>query len=332
MNTRGYFDFFKSQPAYKDAEKKWCVELVNSTFFWFDLLINPPQGWDLQKATASFLNSYREAVKNSNDKRFIYFIASRQRVRFSTTRQPKKSLSKSKLIIYVEIGGLRKQKKLSFEIPAAAKDAPLPTISEDGRFILFRAGVNEKPSGISVHEFLMMNDITLGINTEVLYVGSTDDPAKRPIDRDHRGYSDSVYSLSPDETDVFVYYNLFKVISIARSDNSMLNFMVANSLVDEVQRMEEGLLLEHCLIHYFGAKSQDLNRPKEYGKLNNGLKKLLQKHKIQSITFDIEMNSPMEFFRFFSRKITPQDRHHFSLKILDNAVSLTEAEDLYSFL
>src|SRR5450830_243585 len=245
MSTRGYFDFLNNQPAYRDSDKKWSVGLLDSTFFWFDLLINPPQGWDFQKAAASYLDSYREEVRNSNDKRFVYFIASRQRVRFSTRKPPKKSLTKSQLILYVEIGSARKLKKLRFDIPKEAKNAPLPAIIENGRFISFSSGTSELPTGISVHEFLMLNGVTLGINTEVLYVGSTDDPAKRPINRDHRGYSDSVYSLSPDETDIFVFYNLFKVVSVASNSSFMLNFIIANSLIDEVQRVEEGLLLEH---------------------------------------------------------------------------------------
>lgn len=89
----------------------------------------------------------------------------------------------------------------------------------------------------------MMHSINLGIDTEVLYVGSTDDPARRPLKRDHRGYSDSLYGISTAEKDVFVYYNLFKALSITKESPYALHFILGNSMIDEVQKKKKACCL-----------------------------------------------------------------------------------------
>lgn len=328
MSTRGYFNFIANQPAYTEAQKEWRVGLLHSKFFWFDLIVNPPEGCDVQRQAAALLDSHREAVRNSADKRFVYFIAARQRVRFCCRRPPKRSLSRKYLVIHLEVGRAKKLKQLRLEIPKEARRFALPTLTEDGRFILVEGEEGQQAIALPVHDFLILHDVNLGIDTEVLYVGSTDDPATRPLSRDHRGYGDSVYPLSPEETDVFVFYNIFNVVSVAENSDFMLNFMIANSLIDEVQRVEEGELLEHGLIHYFGTKSQECNKIAEYGRLRNGLKKLLDRHKISAITFDIEMEEPHEFYRFFSRQVSARDRHHFALRVEHDQVIIAAPEPM----
>jgi hypothetical protein len=326
MSTRGYFNFIANQPAYTEAQKEWRAGLLHSKAFWFDLIVNPPEGCDVQSQATAFLNNHREAVRNSADQRFVYFIASRQRIRFCCRRPPKRSLSRKYLLIHLEVGREKKLKQLRLEIPKDSRQFTLPTFSEDGRFILIEGEEGQQAIALPVHDFLILHEVNLGIDTEVLYVGSTDDPATRPLKRDHRGYGDSVYPLSPEETDVFVFYNIFKVVSVAENSDFMLNFMIANSVIDEVQRVEEGELLEHGLIHYFGTKSQERNKVSEYGRLRNDLKKLLARNKISAITFNIEMEEPHEFYRFFSRNISARDRHYFALRIEHDQVIIAEPE------
>ncbi|UWF50135.1 hypothetical protein NYP20_04000 [Pseudomonas sp. N3-W] len=257
MTSRGLFSFIKDSPAYKNSEKNWHVELASYTVFWFDLLINSPQGIDFQKVAADYLRIYRDAVKKDNDKRFVYFIVARQKVRFSARKTPRYSLTKRELIIYFEIGKKRKIRKIRFPAVPSMIGPRLPIIVDDGRFISIWGSDQCQPVRVSVHDFLMEGNINLGIDTEVLYVGSTDDPASRPLKRDHRGYSDSLYGTPTDEKDIFVYYNLLKTTSVTKTSPYLLSFAVSNSVIDEVQKMEEGMLLEHGLIHYFGTKSQE---------------------------------------------------------------------------
>lgn len=87
--SRGYFDFISHHQAYQELEKNWHVELATATFFWFDLIVNPPIGADYQKIASDYLKALQKEVETSTDKRFVYFLASRKRVRFSIVRQPR---------------------------------------------------------------------------------------------------------------------------------------------------------------------------------------------------------------------------------------------------
>ncbi|EJK99244.1 Hypothetical protein PflQ2_0579 [Pseudomonas fluorescens Q2-87] len=328
MKSRGFFSFIKDTPAYKDSEKNWYVELADYTVFWFDLMINSPPGIDFQKVAAEYLKDYRDAVKESNDKRFVYFIAARQKVRFSTRKSPKYSLTKREIIIYLEIGKKRTVRKLRFLASPSLSGRRLPIIVDNGRFISIWGSDQSKPVGVSVHEFLMGENINIGIDTEILYVGSTDAPATRPLKRDHRGYSDSLYDTPTDERDIFVYYNLFKATSVTQSNPYLISFAVSNSAIDEVQKMEEGILLEHGLIHYFGTKSQEKSKTLEYGRLREGLRRLSANYKIESVTYYIQAATPTEYWHLYSRQVPVNHRHNFSLSLAGEEVLLGEPVEL----
>lgn len=324
MSSRGYLSFLKDHPVYKNAEKDWYVELTDYSVFWFDLLVNPPKGADFQKVIAGYLRSYRKAVEENNDKRFVYFITARDRVRFSQSKPPKYSLTKKDVIIYLEIGARKKLRKIRIPALPEIVGARLPEIVDEGRFIGLQGQGQTKLTGFTVHEFLMMHSINLGLGTEVLYVGSTDDPARRPLKRDHRGYSDSLYGISTAEKDIFVYYNLFKALSITKESPYSVHFIVGNSIIDEIQKEEEGLLLEHGLIYYFGAKSQEKSKSLEYGRLREGLSRMKSKSNISSVNYHIGAETATEYWALYSEQVPIAGTHKFSLELKDEKVIIGE--------
>lgn len=327
MGSRGYLSFIKDNPVYKNTEKDWHVELTDYTVFWFDLLVNPPAAFDYQKHIAEKLRSYRKEVEECNDKRFVYFIASRDKVRFSTKKEPEYSWTKKEVIIHLEIGPKKKPKKIRLPALPELMGVQLPVIFDEGRFIgLWGPGMTH-PAAVNVHDFLMMHSINLGINTEILYVGSTDDPARRPLKRDHRGYSDSLYGISTAEKDIFVYYNLFKALSFTKKSPYALHFILGNSMIDEVQKQEEGLLLEHGLIHYFGTKSQERSRKQEYGRLREGMCRLQEDYTITSVNFHIEAETSTEYWTLFSNQVQSSHSHGFSLRLANGQVEIGEAKN-----
>ncbi|SEQ76208.1 hypothetical protein SAMN05216600_109163 [Pseudomonas cuatrocienegasensis] len=326
MSSRGYLNFLKDHPAYKNLDKDWHVELTNYNVFWFDLLINTPGGSDYESIVSKSLNVYREEVEQNNDKRFVYFIAARDRVRFHTAIAPRLSRLKNEIVIHLEVGAEKKKKEIRMPARPEIFGMTIPRLLDDGRFILLQFPGMEHPVGLNIHEFLMMHCVNIGVDTEVLYVGSTDDPARRPLKRNHRGYSDSIYGVNTAEKDVFVYYNLFKAISISQGSPHNLQFMLGNSMIDEVQKKDEGMLLEHGLVHYFGAKSQEKSKGLEYGRLRSGLKKLKQKYNISSVSYHIEAETSTEYWNLYSREVPRSGRHEFSLVLQENRVLIGRAK------
>lgn len=327
--NRGAFDFFTNYSIYIESEKDWYIALDRSDCFWYELIVNPPDEFDTKKYALDYLKELQGAVETQLDKRFIYFLAARKKVRFSKAKKPKYSFFGSRLTLYVELGRERKLKKITTQVLDMQTGKPIkPAIEINDRFITFIFTPQSKVS-IAVHDFLRNNAIELGISTEVHYVGYTKNPSERPINRAHRGLADTLYRVSNEEHDFFVYYNLFKVLSVASNQNAAVNFCLANSMIDEVKVDEEGRIIEKALIRYFQTESQEVNRQSEEKELENSLIKLAAKHKIKSLSVHIEMDTPNEYYRFFSRSIDPSDKHIFTCQLSGNSVEIEKGSTLF---
>jgi hypothetical protein len=193
--TRGIFDFLQREPTYADSEKDWHVELCQSTYFWYDLFLNPPEEFDTKQLITDYLKQLQAMVERQLDKRFIYFLTARKKLRFCLTKKPKYSFLGNNLVFYVEIGRERIRRKVTTRIFDAQTLQPIkPPVEVSDRFITFYYTPNHKVS-MSIYDFLQSSGIEVGINTEIHYVGYTKNPSERPINGSHRGLSKNMTSL-----------------------------------------------------------------------------------------------------------------------------------------
>lgn len=326
--SRGLFSFLQNQAAYTESEKDWYVELISSWCFWYDLIISPPEGCDTNRHIIGRLKQMQDVVESELDKRFIYFLAARKKIRFCVKRKPRYSLFGYDLILYIEIGRDKVLKKVATKVFDSQSRQPIkPHVEISDRFITFHCsptGTISKP----IHEFLIDCGIELGISTEIHYIGYTKNPSKRPVNRSHRGLTDMFYKISNEDHDFFVFYNLFKVMSISNNSSSPLKFCVANSMIDEVKVDLEGRIIEKALIHYFNTELQEVNKQSEETELINSLGVLANVNKINSITIHIEMDEQNEQYRFFSRSVNPAYKHIFRCCIGNNSIETTEGTEL----
>ncbi|WP_151801639.1 hypothetical protein [Acinetobacter guillouiae] len=86
--TRGLYNSIQEMPEYNNAEKSWHITIDSSYFLWYDLIIDPPFD-EAKKELKGMLNNFKEYVESTNEKRFIYFVTSRKKVRFNVKKQPK---------------------------------------------------------------------------------------------------------------------------------------------------------------------------------------------------------------------------------------------------
>lgn len=332
--TRGFLGNLASNPAYAGSTKDWYVTLQQSSCYWYDLIVNPPDLIDTRSSISSQLEELRAKVEQTLEKRFIYFFASRTKVRFDTTRPPRYSLFGKWLTITLLIGRDKKRRtiKIKFGGPDGQLLTPKVKVSERFISIIHSDTVSQT---FSVHDFLQAFDISLGIPTQVHYVGITKDPGDRPLSRKHRGITDTLYNVSNEENDFFVFINLFKVMANAKNAPYGLHFVVANSMIDEIPTEEEGRIVESTLIAYFDCASQQVNREQERSVLNNQLASLAEKHNIQSVSLHLEMESPNEYFVLGSAAAPAALSHSFLLRRSEAGIEIerfTSEEELRSRL
>jgi hypothetical protein len=308
--SRGYFGNIASNPAYIGSTKDWHVTLQQSSCYWYELIVNPPDFADTKDAISSQLENLRAKVEQTLEKRFIYFFASRTKIRFDTTRPPKYSLWNRNLIIAVLVGRDKKRYTIKIKFGDSGGHSLTPKVEVSERFIRIIHSDTESQT-FSIHDFLQAFNIETGITTHLHYIGITKAPADRPLSRKHRGITDTLYNISNEENDFFIFINLFKVMSSAKNDPYGLRFTIPNSMIDEIPTEEEGLIIENSLIAYFDCTSQQLNRKKERATFSNQLASLSKEHKIQSISVHLEMEYPNEYFAFGSDAVPPALSHSF---------------------
>lgn len=322
--SRGSFKTLLEHDAYKRSSKHWVVELIQSTMYWYELIVNPPKEIDTKGHISKSLRYLKAVVEEQLEKRFIYFIVSRKRVRFSQKKKSRYSLCGlgKKLHLYIEEGKDKKLKKISIYVREAGTLKIIkPKVTTTDRFILFTRE-NGDELLFPIHDFLQNFDVVLNHSSTIHYVGYTKNPQIRPIGGDHTGLNEILYRVSNEDNDILIFYNLFKVTAHGEDSDSNINFLVANSMTDEVQVDKEGLIIEKCLILYFDSANQTKNRANEKTELENNLITLASENKITSISMIYELESPSEYFKFGSSSVAPSDRHVFSYTIKRGVLEL----------
>jgi hypothetical protein len=323
--NRGFFSSISNNEAYADADKKWTVELQRFHKYWYDLVVNPnevAEYFDTRNLIVDYLKGLKKAVDQSLEKRFVYFICSRTKVRFNTKKKPFFNPLTKKVKIHILVG--KKEKKRSIRCKFFDRELGKftnPKIDLTDKYITITDS-NGDLTTASIHDFLDGSNINLGISSNVEYVGYTENPHTRPTNGSHTGLSDTLYKVSNEDCDTLIYFNIFKVITEATSKNSMLNFVIPNSMTDEIGSELEGKVIEKCFIFYFDAINQSRNKKTELSELKNSLVKMAQENKIGSINFYYEFEDVNDYAIFSSSSVKPNYCHRFSVSLESNHVEV----------
>lgn len=330
--NRGLYSSIIKNDAYKNAEKHWGVELDRYHKYWYDLVVynqDVAEYFDTRKLIVEYLKNVKKSVDENLEKRFIYFICSREKVRFNTKIKPSYNPFTRKVKIHILVGKNEEHKTIRckfFDVPTKKPINPKIFLTE--KYITI-----EDPRGnlttASIHDFLESSEIQLGIFSKVEYVGYTKNPHTRPTNGSHTGLSDVLYKISNDNLDALIYFNIFKVTTCANSKESMLNFTLPNAMTNEIDASLEGKLIEKSLIFYFDALSQNRDKKREYSELKQNLSKIDKNNKIKSIQFNYEFDELNEYGVFYSSKIAPKIRHVFTVRKSDEKVDISSGATLF---
>jgi hypothetical protein len=329
------FESIINNIAYQEGYKDWFITLSYSSTHWYDLIINPQQiniTLDTKQIITNQLKLLKQKVEKELEKRFIYFIYSRTKVRFNTSKIPTYNPLSKTIKLHLLIGKNHIKKSIKIKITDILIEKYIfPKVILTDKFITFYL-VSGHTIISSVHDLLNTVNINLGINSKVQYVGYTKNPNTRPINGIHAGLSEVLYNVSADNNDIFITFNLFKVTTQSLNKDYKFNFIIPNSMSNEIDVDLEGQILEKCLILFFDSNNQTKNKEKEYQELKNNLLKISNKNKINSIQFYYEFERYNEYWFFYSSKVKANSKHIFTFELKDNSVQILPMSKLYSEL
>lgn len=327
--ARGCYEELINNEHYQSTWKDWLVEIQYSKICWFDLLINSHEQVNTRKLIIDELAALKKEVENHLEKRFVYFICSRKKVRFNPKRKTKYGFFDRSIKLQLLIGKEKKPYNIKFYVVSRETNKVItPKIELDERFITIH-DFDDNQHVFSVHDFLREFHINLDLSSEVHYVGYTKNPDSRPTNGAHAGLTETLCNISTDDNDLLIYFNLFKVIARTDEMTRGITIVVPNSMTDEIDVDTEGKIIEKCFIEYFNPSSQNKNRSNEYDELRNNIFKLKNKHRIRSLHFHYEIDEDCDYFTLGSNSVSPSRSHVFTITAGDNDFNMKNGSDIY---
>lgn len=294
-----------------NEEESWVIDLMHSDMYWYEWIEDKKDFIPNQKFLQESHPTVKYQVENELHTRFIYFIATRTKVRFSTLKQPKYSFSGNNLYLYLEIGKEKTNRRIELDIYKCAltKNTVKPQVVTTGKYITFIYEDMAKFT-LDIHDFLLYYAIDLGINTSIHTIGFINNIKAIP-----KKINEFTGNAAHDEDDTFLYYNLFKVITLGTHNPKNTSFIANKNLSDELKVNMEGSILEQCLNLYFETKQVDEKIESEIN-----LRRLAQENHITKVTVHYELEKANEYFKFCSDAMSAQSCHLFTYQFESEAL------------
>jgi hypothetical protein len=165
-------------PQPQAAPQQWAVSVADAKYHWYDLIAGFPQVPDIRDPIGRYQRRMQFDLEAAAAKRMVYFVVTRPRVRFDTSRSVQWGFFSLKLTLplLIGVGELRENLTIELKVPfAATMKKPTVTLSEN--FVTLNWG--GLVEALSIHDVLQGYENGLKIPSKVVYVGQTWDPAAR---------------------------------------------------------------------------------------------------------------------------------------------------------
>lgn len=161
---RGFFKVLAGGEEYKDSDKNWIVELSHSCMIWYDSIVNKNDaggGFDTRRLATERIRRFKQEVQENLEKRFIYFICTRPKVRFNTQVPPALITASGYCAVYFDVRGETKAAYLMFLDPD--NEMPYKPEFEVTEKYITIVEINGDRHTYSVHDFFQYFVSILGL-------------------------------------------------------------------------------------------------------------------------------------------------------------------------
>lgn len=179
------------------APQHWTVTVADAKFHWYDLITGFPEVPDIRDPVGRYFRRMQFDLEATMEKRLLYFVVTRPRMRFDTSRSTSWGFFSLKLTLPILVGGDEKKDSVTIDlvVPFAAT-LKKPTVVMTDKFVTLNwGGLIE---AMSIHDVLQNYDNDIDFPSTVRYVGQTKDPSGRlakarlpAVQRIHQTFSEN---------------------------------------------------------------------------------------------------------------------------------------------
>jgi hypothetical protein len=318
-------DLLPLVPRRTAAPQTWTVTVADAKFHWYDLVAGFPEIPDIRDPVGRHLRRMQFDLEATTEKRLIYFVVNRPRVRFDTTRSTSWGFFSLKLTIPILLGAEEKRDNLTIEleVPFAAT-LKKPSVIVTDRFITLNwGGLIE---ALSIHDILQNYENTLTFQSKVQYVGQTKDPMGRlararlapvqKIHRDNEEFNDMLLLIQ--RMNIEVISDEGDPGELPENQNPIAADILLKDRID---------VIECALIRYFEGPQMHGRSDKEAEVRRQRLREAQAANHLEHFRIDLRLDNPGKYEDLFSAHAGVSRTHIIDCTIVDGEVLVTRVPD-----
>ena len=313
-------DLLPLMPQRTSAPQTWVVTVADAKYHWYDLVCGFPEIPDIRDPIGRHLRRMQFDLEATSEKRLIYFVINRPRVRFDPTRNTSWGFFSLKLTIPILVGADKRETlTIDLEVPFAAT-LKKPSVALTDRFITLNwGGLIE---ALSIHDILQQYENNLNYRSRVQYVGQTKDPLGRlararltPVQKIHQNNNeDSDMLLLIQRMNVEVISDQGDPAELEANQNPVATDLLLKDRID---------VIECALIRYFEGPQMHGRSDKEAEVRKQRLVEVQAANHLTSFRIDLRLEDPGNYDELFSRDAAGSRAHIIDCTIVDGEVIVT---------
>jgi len=288
-----------SLTPHSTAPQVWTATVAESKFYWYDLLAGAGPLPDFRDPVGRYLRRMQFALDGTMEKRLLYFLVARPRVRIDTQRSISWGFFSLKLTVPILLGTPERKSTLTIELDVPF-EATLkkPTVQLQDKFLLLNWGALTET--LSIHDLIQRYHPEPTFRSTVLYVGQTHDPDAKLA----KGLSPVVNRLREAVADGHDTFLLIQRMDVKVETR-------AHDMSEEASVRTQTDLLEGALIRYFEGPTPRARKEVELGTRRERLQELQQTYLLERLTVDLGFKDADAFHELTSDHVAASRRHLF---------------------
>lgn len=284
-------------PPRSSAPQRWDASVAESRFYWYDLLINDPLVPDFRDPIGRYQRRMQFALDATMEKRLLFFVVSRPKLRFDTKKGTSWGFFGLKLTVPL-LAGIDNRKEsitLELEVPFEATfKKPIVTLHD--KYITLNWGALTEC--FSAHDLLQRFPNDLKYESTVQYVGITRDPQARLA----KGRYPAVNRIMEENDGAVDTFLLVKRMDVA----------VTTDVVDpltEASTRSHVEVMEAALIRYFEGEKPAHHGTIESNNRREHVAQLVETYQLESLTVDLGFKEADSFHDLKATNVPVSRRH-----------------------
>jgi hypothetical protein len=314
-------DLLPLMPQRTTAPQTWVVTVADAKYHWYDLVCGFPEIPDIRDPVGRHLRRMQFDLEATSEKRLIYFVVNRPRVRFDAARSTSWGFFSLKLTIPILLGAEEKRDTLTvdLEVPFAAT-LKKPSVLLTDRFITLNwGGLIE---ALSIHDILQQYENDLNYQSKVQYVGQTKDPLGR-LARARLAPVQKIHQKNNEDSDMLLLIQRMNVEVISDEGDPGELEANQNAVATDILLKDRIDVIECALIRYFEGPEMHGRSDKEAEVRKQRLREVQAANHLDSFRIDLRLEDAGKYDDLFSKHAAVSHSHIIDCSIVDGEVIVT---------